>query len=123
MLWDWGFRATDGDAAKALRKGELRFTPPGLSPGLMRELRKNVAIIEREIAELQGGGSRRGDAQCLRHRSRTNPAKVRGRAILEHQIAELLETTRRYRLLYCIGACHPTARALRRRVLAFGPHH
>ena len=29
MLWDRGFWATDGDAAKALRKGELRFTLVG----------------------------------------------------------------------------------------------
>ena len=26
MLWDRGFWAADGDADKALRKGELRFT-------------------------------------------------------------------------------------------------
>ncbi len=29
MLWDRGFWATDGDAAKALRKGELKFTLVG----------------------------------------------------------------------------------------------
>lgn len=29
LLWDRGFWATDGDAAKALRKGELRFTLVG----------------------------------------------------------------------------------------------
>jgi bifunctional non-homologous end joining protein LigD len=29
MLWDRGFWAADGDAAKALRKGELRFTLVG----------------------------------------------------------------------------------------------
>ena len=29
MLWDRGFWAADGDAAKALRKGELRFTLAG----------------------------------------------------------------------------------------------
>ena len=29
MLWDRGFWASDGEAAKALRKGELRFTLVG----------------------------------------------------------------------------------------------
>ena len=29
MLWDRGFWAADGDAAKALRKGELKFTLAG----------------------------------------------------------------------------------------------
>lgn len=70
-----------------------RLGSPGLSPGLTRELRKNVAVQrarDRKASRwrLVEGGMHSGCDTA----PRTNPA-VQGRAILEREIAELLETT------------------------------
>jgi bifunctional non-homologous end joining protein LigD len=84
MLWDRGFWASDGQAAKALRRGELRFTLVGekLQGGWVlvrlrrdRGKRSNWLLIKRH-----DGYEREGDADAIRNQDRSVAS---GRSMVE----------------------------------------
>jgi bifunctional non-homologous end joining protein LigD len=77
MLWDWGLWAADGDAEKALRKGELRFTLAGeklqgsfvlvrLRGDRERSKRTNWLMIKRH-----DGYEREGDGDAVLRQDRS----------------------------------------------------